>query len=1548
MKQTNNAIKFLMAQYRAIFKNANIAMVAAMAAAALAAGQAQAAPINLGASADQATPSVEVTTADATANATGGFVDELTIASGGTLTFDGSKTANTGHIKVGNTLTVQSGGSLVVKGSGDQISASGGSGVGIIGTYDKSESYDDKNSTLNVDGGSVTVSASQIQMNNVVLNNANVTVEKNIADVGGKDSDFSDNAQINAVKGALGGGVFTVKGENSNIKLNSGSIFNAHTFNLEDGQITMTSTDQSGEAAIIRAFGGGVVNLKGTDITTAGSGNYIGGEGGVNMSAGNVTVAANSVLNISGKLDKSGNLADAQKPGEINVTGGKITVANDGLLKLNGNATFADGTVANSGTIEAVTGSKINVANTTGLFSADGQLKLTGATLNFTGAALDLSDAAANISGDASSTVLADKGTLTLATGFESKAANVKANTVIAKTGDFALDPSQSSNKQAKTFLIQSGTVTAYSELKGAESGAIIQVFDPAKTGTAKLVLGADEASVGRLTNVAKVNVGHQGTTATQSTLTVNGKWDFGGARLNAGAAATVNIKEGAVISNVERLQIGGTDSDTVVNIDGTANIQRLIGNVGTGKINVAGTLNIKGDGKDNDASTTKPGEFTNDVQLTKATLNINAGGTVSLAKDAWDDVLKVTTASDTGITTFEVQATGGNTTDFGGWDKSKVKINAGGTLSMDLSGYKVADKAALDTLVDALKATDSKGLIDFGGLSIGKVETNTDGTIELDKMPTAKTEATQNLEVNLGNTTSLDKSYSMGSANVSGNSLTVGTGSTVEFNNAKNGQFATNKDAASNADSKVSVTLAKDSALNLNGNGSLGDIKQSGTGTAAVLGGNNGTQTVGVVDVATFNQVGGNVTTTGTITATDIDVNGVLNAGGNVTTSTLDVVGGAINAAGKDITVSGSTAAKIFGDVEASSLSLSGGALIAGGADVKLDSLKGATGTAIQVGEDTEGGLGATVTTTNLVLGGGSIFVDPEFGKPAGFVVTENLSNAGSTTSGAGTLDGKAYVGKNAVLGIGFAKTDAGAAELQALVAPYLVNNGGFDENGVKNALVINESVTVASGNGFVVDHELTSNNYTSSAPNNSIKLGAGAALVVTDKALDEGAAAAVTFANSTATLTADSGSKVVLVGDFTAADKGQKIFAANNGTANVTGKVAVEAAGGLLVGQITDGSIASLALDPVAEKAIRSEVSAPVGQLFIDYANGEFNGATGAGYDFLATTISAKGYKAIDAAAHAATYAGAQQAAVVSVTTMADAMFGRVGAVGVEAASIAATGSQANGGVWLTPMYKSMDADGFNAEGVSYGSDVDAAGVAFGADTVNGNMRFGAVFNIGSGDAEGKGQGNGLKDEFDYYGFGIYSAMGFGNLALIGDASMTVVSHDVQGLGLRGKADTTAVTMGLTGQYTVSTPMVDVTPHLGARFIRLNTDSYDLVGAKGAIATTDFDVQNVFSVPLGVTLSKGFTTGAWTLAPSADLTITFNGGDTEAKSSTTFTGIKAINMNTEVLDEVTYGLTLGLGAQSGAFGTSFGINYTGSENTDSFGVNAQCRYMF
>ena len=670
-----------------------------------------------------------------------------------------------------------------------------------------------------------------------------------------------------------------------------------------------------------------------------------------------------------------------------------------------------------------------------------------------------------------------------------------------------------------------------------------------------------------------------------------------------------------------------------------------------------------------------------------------------------------------------------------------------------------------------------------------------------------------------------------------------------------------------------------------------------------------------------------------------------------NVYTTALDLgLGSSLNAGTGVVDVSG--ASSIEGNVKAGTLKLGGESSIAGDASVDVGTIDlGAN--ALTIGKDGDaegnGSSSASVFADVLMLNTGSkVFVDPSYKKDAAILAVKDLKDTAAPDD-VGVLNGGIFVGQNAAFGYGFDQ-----AEFESVIADYMVGGKFVDPDaegatGRANALALNKPLSVKANGGIVVKHTLTADNLNTEFKTDSLVLGKNAALVLTDGAFGDGKkSAAITFA-ANGTVTADPSSKVVLVGDFDETDTALKI-AVKNDKSSATGVegLSVEYAGGLLSGTYV-AAVNGFKLEFQQKKAgaIYDGVSRPVADAIVAKLKGQFKDKNAAGYGLLSNLIATQNYKAVDAAAHAATYAGAQQAAVAAVTTMADAMFGRVGAVGVEAASISATGSQANGGVWLTPMYKSVDSDGFNAEGASYGADVDLSGVAFGTDTVNGNMRFGAVFNIGSGDAEGKGNGNGLKDEFDYYGFGIYSAMGFGNFALVGDASMTVISHEVEGLGLRGKADTTAVTMGVTGQYTVATPVVDVTPHLGARFIRLNTDSYDLISANGVEGTTDFDVQNVFSVPLGVTLSKGFTTGGWTLAPSADLTIAFNTGDTEAKSNTFIAG-KNIGLNTEVLDEVQYGVTLGLGAQYGAFGTSFGINYTGSDNTDAFGVNAQARYMF
>ncbi len=1517
MKQTNNAIKFLMAQYRAIFKNANIAMVAAMAAAALAAGSANAATSDgLWDAADFAADKAGTVAAETVSKDSALDMSKITTIGDAAFTY-GSKDTTT--IK-GATVTITGdnhkhialGGLSLTNGAELNITNTGEGNTKIFGYESGSAAGAGDKGTLTVDGSTINAKGSAFQFDKADIKNGSTIT------LGGKvPGDVSDNT----TKKNADWFVY------SNIGTNSGS---SGVLTVDSSTVNLNHESQLVSTTAVK-LNGATVNFAGQTHKDGYATTFIRGIDGA--SEGKVTLSNGTQLNVNGDAAIYAKAIDVQSATATIAAGKKLTLDGDWTDAKQDNAgkhktstlTIKDFTVNAEGNGKLVIGNATNASTVTitGKTAINSELE-NNAEVTVSGADAVLAVNASAIE-NGKGIFSGSTSKLTLANG-----ATLQLNGL---TGDKSLDLADTTKV---TF-----TDTAAQNKINLDTAATIKgdnlVVSKAVTSGAAATIDAVNLTVGSdKFDSSKANLGVKALKAEKVTFVPSGAAAFtlqNDLSLESAVANTIN---GAVI---------------------------------IGKDAGAAKISIKGDYTADKDVIVKSGSATNvGLSVTDGSLTLSGGkfettatnGLVTLSNGKLD----ISNASSLAVAQSTVTMTGTSALVLDGSKVLKVSADAvdfqngisGDSFKGDASSKLVFTK--LESLTEAqfkdLKkdADGFKGL--FEGFTVTGLTVENEMALGGDGVQSGITGQYDNTQATLdGTKTNIDAAYDVGNVeltagdavNISGGSLSLNNGNA----NGASGNFVQKADGT-----VAGVTLTgATSALTLNNEGKIGAITAAKPGEGVV---NLGDVTGATKESAKVTVAGAIGSSTANVGKVALSTNASLTVDGDVYAKQFNTAAGSsVSMTDKALVIGSGSAATdadsvILGNIEAGSIKVEGdaGVMFAGGGNIDVDTLTGTANAKIQVGDDSEGGLGATLTTTNLVLGGGSIFVDPEFGKPAGFVVTENLANAGSTTSGAGTLDGNAYVGKNAVLGIGFANTDAGAAELQALVAPYLVNNGGFDENGVKNALVINDNIKVESGKGIAVDATLTSANYNNPAPSNEIKLGAGAALVVTDKALDEGAAAAITFANATATLTAAADSKVVLVGDFTAADKGQKIFAANNGTANVTGKVAVEAAGGLLVGQITDGSIASLALDPVAEKAIRSEVSAPVGQLFIDYANGEFNGATGAGYDFLATTISAKGYKAIDAAAHAATFAGAQQAAVVSVTTMADAMFGRVGAVGVEAASIAATGSQANGGVWLTPMYKSMDADGFNAEGVSYGSDVDAAGVAFGADTVNGNMRFGAVFNIGSGDAEGKGQGNGLKDEFDYYGFGIYSAMGFGNLALIGDASMTVVSHDVQGLGLRGKADTTAVTMGLTGQSTVATPMVDVTPHLGARFIRLNTDSYDLVGADGAIATTDFDVQNVFSVPLGVTLSKGFTTGGWTLAPSADLTITFNGGDTEAKSSTTFTGIKAINMNTEVLDEVTYGLTLGLGAQYGAFGTSFGINYTGSENTDSFGVNAQARYMF
>ena len=326
-----------------------------------------------------------------------------------------------------------------------------------------------------------------------------------------------------------------------------------------------------------------------------------------------------------------------------------------------------------------------------------------------------------------------------------------------------------------------------------------------------------------------------------------------------------------------------------------------------------------------------------------------------------------------------------------------------------------------------------------------------------------------------------------------------------------------------------------------------------------------------------------------------------------------------------------------------------------------------------------------------------------------------------------------------------------------------------------------------------------------------------------------------------------------------------------------------------------------------------------------------------------------------AADQAARMGDFGGAAETALVATSTTYDAVAGRFG-MGQQAGTMTVANNGQGSGLWVTPVYKSHESDGFDADGLGYGSDITLYGVALGGDvTLANGVRVGAMFNVGSGDADGQGAASVVSNDFDYFGGSIYAGYAIDNLSIVGDVSYTTIDSDVEANTAAGKTstsfDTTALSVGVTGQYSLKVAEMDVTPHAGMRFTRIDMDDYTIDSADfGEVGQYNASSANVFSIPVGVTISKEYVTDTWTVKPSFDLTLTGNFGDDTVDGTVSWTGVSNWDVSTkaEFVDNFTYGASVGIAAKTGNFGLGLGLNYTGSSNTDEFGVNANARYMF
>lgn len=346
-------------------------------------------------------------------------------------------------------------------------------------------------------------------------------------------------------------------------------------------------------------------------------------------------------------------------------------------------------------------------------------------------------------------------------------------------------------------------------------------------------------------------------------------------------------------------------------------------------------------------------------------------------------------------------------------------------------------------------------------------------------------------------------------------------------------------------------------------------------------------------------------------------------------------------------------------------------------------------------------------------------------------------------------------------------------------------------------------------------------------------------------------------------------------------------------------------------------------------------------------------------AGADFLATVAGETftGGKEAEQAARLGQLGGAYQAAF-TVGSITDNIVSSRNGVGSSTGSLIVSNNNNGFGIWLSPMVKVANSNGFESDGLSYGNKVRLADFAIGADyTFTNGSRAGAYFHTGNGKSTGKGLATHTDGDLKYYGAGLYGKYVYNKFSLLGDVSYNKITDDVDSdLGLlsytkaTANIDTHMVKAGLVGQYNFDVKSVSVIPHAGVRYTTMYSENYGIKANGNYIAKIKNDRLSLVSVPVGVTVEKTFALGFdWKVKPALDLGLTFNSGDTDATYKTTFIGVKPASLKAEIVDKVVYNVGAGLKfSHKKNADIETGVAYSVSDNTNDVSFYLTGSYQF
>ena len=905
--------------------------------------------------------------------------------------------------------------------------------------------------------------------------------------------------------------------------------------------------------------------------------------------------------------------------------------------------------------------------------------------------------------------------------------------------------------------------------------------------------------------------------------------------------------------------------------------------------------------------------------------------------------------------------------------NKVNIETSAAGDKSLTINNdgsLTVVGGDADDKLIAANGTEDLKKInVDAGELNLGSAA-----------MPERGAGTLGAAEIALGNS---------GSLNASNGDYTVGD---------VTGTGEVTADAGANLNTgKIEAQTVTADAANIKATGDVkaGDINLVKGGS--VTSGKNITVTGPIANADGTLQAGENITAAGQDLKQADNGKLTVAAGGtikaanisatNVTAKTLAASGAvAVDGGTLNLTGTGDKASSV------KSLELTNGTQ-ATVADLKLDTDQTLT---VGTGDDTAGG--TTLSAQHIDLNGGMLLVDPAWGLASSNVAVKDLSAL--STSGAASADpalvnGSVGVGQNSYLAL---RTDD-LTWLPGVVANY-TKGVGLSETGITAALGVFDSIKIADTKGLVVDGRLTSTGLSAAIVPDTAKFGANSLLVVNGANI-YGDKAAITFmSTSGGTLTVDKTSRLVV----TDAVAGQDYTIVAN-AATVQDGTSAPITDGRTVwkteGLSTTTDMISLGdakhddtNDKVSTTASRNDAHTVFPNLSDGMANAVndlYTGHAGAagkphwdyadvnsadmGVRFLSRATDNR-FLGMDKEAAAATIESAARiafaGAVPQMTKMAsdagtNAVVNRLGfadpadgAQAMDADGKIVDRNTTGFALWIAPLWQSQHGWGMDADSMDYGFNGNLGGVSLGADyTFENAIRAGITFNIGGGYAESSGGDLSSTDNrMNFWGLGAYAGWNYENFGVMADVSYTSTWNDLKqdvdsrmGMGdLEADVQATAISAGLRAEYLLQTSAMDIIPHIGVRYMSLNTWGYDVDTHGGTVLEGDSLHQDIWTFPIGVTFSKDIALDSgWNFKPSLDFSVIPAAGDIKAKHDVHFTGLPGTyEVETQMMDYLTW--QGGVGLELANDNMSIGVNYTlqAGQHTTGHGVFGSFRYEF